>query len=86
VAEKPRCGRGGSARPAAIPQAPHPIPSLPFVSSHGSGNRDRVVDPSERLDPFDRGYLARLHIQLVNIVLREVDPEQLLTHGDGNGE
>ena len=48
-------------------------------------SRTRIY-PSERLDPLDRGDLACLHIQLVGIVQRQVDPEQLIPDGDGEEE
>jgi len=50
-----------------------------------SGNEDGVVNPSERLDPLDGGDVARLHIQLVAVLQREVHAQQLLADGDGDG-
>jgi hypothetical protein len=45
-----------------------------------------MTDPSERLDPIDRGGdLGRLHIKLVAIAQREVNAEQLLSDNDGVG-
>lgn len=49
-------------------------------------NEHRVADPSECLDPIDSGGdLARLHIQLVAVPQREVNAEQFLADGDGEG-